>query len=206
MKIETLLDRIIESFTNKNFAAELHASKNFYFDMNGMPYEELHSFESRMNSFLEWFILDKINEKLAKRIIDFLIEDSSHKFTEDEIKGLKSLDNNIHSVFLTRKIKDNTVKVIDLFSKEKYTVVQEGAKLTMNIDELLTARIVKYNDEYFFTRTYSPHPFEAYKFIKQRIKVANKEGENILDVLFSFNKMSLMWEESRNIDINKIYK
>ncbi|MBF0274210.1 MAG: hypothetical protein HQK84_03150 [Nitrospinae bacterium] len=206
MKIEALLDRIIESFTNENFAAELQASKDFYFEMNGRPYEDLHSFESRMNSFLEWFILDKINEKLTKRVIDFLIEDNSHKFTPDEVKELKALDKNIHSIFLTRKIKNNTVKVMDLYSKEKYTVVQDGAKLTMNMDEILTARIVKHDDHYIFTRTYCPHPFEAYKFIKARMKTAKKEGENILDVLFSLNKMSLMWEESRNIDINKIYK
>ena len=205
MFIEKLLDRIIESFTNENFASELQASKKFYFDLNGMPYDELGSFESRMNSFLEWFILDKINEKLTKRVIDFLIGDSSHKFSHDELKLLKALEKNIHSVFITKKVKDDTLKVQDLFTRKKYVVSQEDIKLAMNIDEIFTARVVEYEGKYFFTRTYCQHPFEAYKFIKKRLKVAEKEGEELLNVIFRLNKMSLIWEESRNIDVSKIY-
>jgi len=205
MQVENFLDTVAGRVTNPNFAPELQKAKIEYFEKTGTPFEELTSFESRMNSYLEWFILDRESGSIKKKPIDFLIEDCDLEFVQSEKENLKALEKNIHSIFLAKKVKGDVVKVQDLFTKDKYEAHQDLNHVATASDEIFEGRIFLFEDKYYFTKTYCGHPVEVFKFIKNAIKASIKSEEEPLSLIHKLSKMSLMWEKSRNIDIEKIY-
>ncbi len=199
------LDQVVARITVTNFQSELQKARIVYSEYAGKPSEELSSFESRMNSFIEWFLFDYTHSGLNKKLIDFLIEDCDQEFHEEERKLLKALRGNIHSVFITKKLKDGIVKVQDLMSRRKYEVSQKERPLTSGVDEIFEGRIVETGEGYFFTNTFCVHPPEALKFIKSGLKECGRSEEGCDAFLLRLAKMSLFFENSRNIPVSSIY-
>ncbi len=205
--IEDFLDKVVGRVTVSNFQVEIQKAREHYTNLAGKPSEELSSFESRMNSFIEWFLFDYTHSTLNKQLIDFLIEDCDQEFNnEEERKLLHALRENMHAVYITKKIKNGIAKVQDVVSRKKYDVDQSRNPLTSGVDEIFETRVVETADGYFFTNTFCYHPPEALKFIKNTLKAYEPQSEEYNEFLLKLAKMSLFYENSRNIPVTSIYK
>ena len=76
----------------------------------------------------------------------------------------------IHGLFIIKKIKDHSVKAINLFDNEKYDVVEPSGKLYFSKNSIFEGRLLTYENSYYFTGNFCFHPEGSKKFIKSEIK------------------------------------
>ena len=71
---------------------------------------------------------------------------------------------------MIKKIKDDFVKVINLFDNERYNVVEPSGNLYFSKNSIFEGRLLTYENSYYFTSNFCFHPDDSKKFIKSEIK------------------------------------
>ena len=127
-------------------------AKKEYQKTTGKIYEDDKSYNTRMALFLEWYLLDYYEPGTHRSILENIIEDNSSSWTLDRREACKDISNNIQALFEIKKVRDNSVTVLDLFSDEKYLVEEEDSKLVFRKNDIFQGRIFPHQDKYFFFR------------------------------------------------------
>ena len=127
-----------------------------------------------MGSFLEWYLFDRVIPDEQLTPLETLINNKVQGDLPEGITNLEEFTNNVHGLFIIKKIRDHEVVALNLLDDTKYNVREPEGKLIFKKNELFEARIVLNNDEYYFTGNFCFHPKEAVKFIKSEIKYISK--------------------------------
>jgi hypothetical protein len=178
--LKEILDQLIEKFNQAPYSTDICEARQDYQKLAGEIYEDDKSYESRVGSFLEWYLFDRVipDEKMTP--LETLINNKFRGELPDGIKNLEEFTNNIHGLFLIKKIRDNEVVALNLLDDKKYNVREPDGKILFQKNELFEARIVLNNDAYYFTGNFCFHPKEAIKFIKGEIKHIIKTRDGYL--------------------------
>ncbi len=187
MILKEKLDAIIEKISKNQVSDDIYDARKEYQKVAGEIYEDDKSYEARMGLFLEWYIFDRRIPGKDLCPLDALISENGHQSLPDELKSVNDFSNNIHGLFLIKKIRDSDVVVLNLFDKEKYTVKEGEGKLIFQKNEIFEGRIVSENGNYYFTRNFCFHPKEAIKFIKEEINKVVRVREGYLKELKKTN-------------------
>ena len=145
-------------------------AKKEYQKTAGEIYEDDKSYNTRMALFLEWYLLDQFEPGTRHTILEKIIKDNSSSWPLDRLDAYKDISNNIQALFEIKKVRDNSVTVLDLFTDEKYQVEEEDSKLAFRKNDIFQGRIVPYGDKYFFTGHFCFHPNETQRYIKGEAK------------------------------------
>ena len=168
--LKETLEQLFEFVAQHIASEQIMMAKKEYQKTTGEIYEDDKSYNTRMALFLEWYLLDQFDPVTSHTILEKIIEDNSSSWPLDRLDAYKDISNNIQALFEIKKVRDNSVTVLDLFTDEKYQVEEEDSKLAFRKNDIFQGRIVPYEDKYFFTGYFCFHPNETQRYIKGEAK------------------------------------
>ena len=164
------LEQLFEFVAQHIPSEQIMMAKKEYQKTTGEIYEDDKSYNSRMALFLEWYLLDQYEPGTRQTVLENIIEDNSFSWTPDRLESYKDVSKNIQALFEIKKVRDNSVTVLDLFTDEKYQIEEEDSKLAFRKNDIFQGRIVPHNDKYFFTGYFCFHPIKTQRYIKGEAK------------------------------------
>ena len=164
------LEQLFEFVAQHIPSEQIMMAKKEYQKTTGEIYEDDKSYNSRMALFLEWYLLDQYEPGTRQTVLENIIEDNSSSWTPDRLESYKDVSKNIQALFEIKKVRDNSVTVLDLFTDEKYQIEEEDSKLAFRKNDIFQGRIVPHNDKYFFTGNFCFHPKKIQRYIKSEAK------------------------------------
>jgi hypothetical protein len=164
------LEQLFEFVAQHIPSEQIMMAKKEYQKTTGEIYEDDKSYNSRMALFLEWYLLDQYEPGTRQTVLENIIEDNSFSWTPDRLESYKDVSKNIQALFEIKKVRDNSVTVLDLFTDEKYQIEEEDSKLAFRKNDIFQGRIVPHNDKYFFTGYFCFHPNKTQLYIKGEAK------------------------------------
>ena len=164
------LEQLFEFVAQHIPSEQIMMAKKEYQKTTGEIYEDDKSYNSRMTLFLEWYLLDQYEPGTRQTVLENIIEDNSFSWTPDRLESYKDVSKNIQALFEIKKVRDNSVTVLDLFTDEKYQIEEEDSKLAFRKNDIFQGRIVPHNDKYFFTGYFCFHPNKTQRYIKGEAK------------------------------------
>ena len=168
--IRETLEQLFEFVAQHIPSEQIMMAKKEYQKTTGEIYEDDKSYNSRMALFLEWYLLDQYEPGTRQTVLENIIEDNSFSWTPDRLESYKDVSKNIQALFEIKKVRDNSVTVLDLFTDEKYQIEEEDSKLAFRKNDIFQGRIVPHNDRYFFTGYFCFHPTKTQLYIKGEAK------------------------------------
>ena len=201
------LEELFE-FAAKSIPSEkIFEAKKYYQKKTGEIYEDDKSYNTRMTLFLEWYLFDNYQEETSKTILEALLEENPETWNQDQIKTFSDFNENIQGLFLVKKVKGDSVKVLNLFTDDTFLVQEKDSGLIFRKNNIFQGRIVFFQNQYYFTGNFCFHPEKTHKFIIPEIKnVANflshhkNDLAKIEKTLHKANKILNKYK----IDINKL--
>jgi hypothetical protein len=200
--IEEHLDKILQEYTEGDYYIHLKESKQKFIDITGSLNEEDSDYESRMNSFNEWFIFN-YRRTDGRRVIDDYIQD--HQI---EPKLAKALFNVNYSLFQFSKINFKKQVVIkDILHNEKFVLSKDNHRIALVEQDIFLGRMVNFEGENFLLRGICTLPNEVLSSLKKQAKKIKKLKNQIEEEKFLL-KLEALKTKSKNyghIDANKIF-
>ena len=198
--IQDCIDELIEYISTSGRENDVGMAKEAYFREGGDIFGDEESYDMRVGTFLEWYVLDRSLGGMT------LIEEYIEKVTDaDKKEYFESMRNSFRSVFEIRKVEKKGIKVINLKDNSKYLALCSDSTDIFKKGNLLETRLFPFNNECYLSRSYIIHPPEVRKFIVACLK----DGVERNDLHFAINSlanMSLKWEKYRNYKVEDIYR
>lgn len=197
-------DKLIGMLATEEKAGDILKAKEEFGKLTGKMYGDEPSFEMRMNAFFDWYVFDRKIDGVTQ--LDLLL--SGDRELPDERKEVfKGFADNIHSIFIVKKITPAGMKIRDLFTKEYYSLNSEDASLGFYKDAVFEGRVIQYKGEHYLSPALCFHPKDSKAIIKHVLTQVRKAGETtILPLIHRLAQMNLKWETYRNIKVKDIYK
>ena len=206
--------KMLNVMTSEPFTNELKKARTEYTKVAGEVFEDDKSFEMRMNSFLEWYILDRPISSKNKTPLLLYLDEYNNSFSDEESEFLHGIKNNIHSIFEVKGQKKEFIRIKDLLMMERYNVSEDNSHFSFRKGDIVEARLLPFREKYFFSNAFCFHPQKIGKFIKSELKKIHlqkggggqSENKIIKDFIQRLSYMNLKWERARQIDANDIYR
>lgn len=206
MKLQSYLDKVLESYSKGDFYEEVKRAKDEFFSRVGKVAEGSENFEAQMKAFLDWYLFDRPLDKSEICPVKLFVFDHASKLSPSEEEIYKDLAKSIHSLFELLKVKDRDIYVKDLFSSEKYIVEDSEINAGFNKGDIFEGRLIKFRDRMVFGPSFVFHPPEVRSFIAKEIKkVKNMDPNHHLKLIHKFAMMRMKCEQYSHIDVKNIY-
>ena len=163
------LEQVIAMGTSTPYSESIYDARKEYQKLSGEIYEDDKSYESRMAMFLEWYVFDRVDPGKDLTILESIINENRETWPQFLLEIYEGFTTNVHGLFYVKKIRNESVSVVNLFDNEKYDVIEPDAKLHFNKNDLFEGRLVPYQNACHFTGNFCFHPEKAEKFIRKQI-------------------------------------
>ena len=181
--LQDRIEKVIEFATGPNCADELNDAKAEYGETIGSIFDDDESFDSRMASFLEWYVFDRILKNNQKTPLSVYIDYHLNDWPEETKNHFLAFKENIHSLFIVKKPMKGSVLAINLFDQKKYTIEESQSEFIFRKNDIFEGRAIPLPEGNLFTGTYCFHPQEVTKFIKNKIEAVIKERKLLEDLI-----------------------
>jgi hypothetical protein len=164
------LEQLFEYVAKHIPSEQIMLAKNEYQKTTGVIYEDDKSYNTRMALFLEWYLLDNYAPETHHTILENIIKENTSAWNQDRLEIYKDISNNILALFEVKKVRENSIIVLDLFMDEKYHVEEEDSKLVFRKNDVFQGRIIPHQGKYFFSGYFCFHPSKTHRYIKGETK------------------------------------
>ncbi len=164
------LEQLFEFIAQHIPAEKIMQAKKEYQKTTGEIYEDDRSYNTRMALFLEWYLLDNYIPGTQNTILENIIEENHLTWDQSHLEACQDIANNIQALFEVKRIRDNSVTVLDLFNDEKYLVHEGNSKLVFRKNDIFQGRIVHHKDKWNFTGYFCFHPNKTQRYLKDEAK------------------------------------
>lgn len=172
--LHEILEQLFE-FAAKSIPSEqILEAKKSYQKETGEIYEDDKSYNSRMALFLEWYLFDNYAADSSKTILETLLEDNPEAWDSDKFNIYNAIKESIQALFQVKKVKDDSVKVLNLFTDETYLVQEKDSRLIFRKNDIFQGRVIFFQEQFHFTGNFCFHPEKTHKYIKPEIKTISK--------------------------------
>jgi hypothetical protein len=131
-------------------------------------------------------------------ILEDIIEKNLTEWDQNRLEICKAIANDIQALFEVKKVRDNSVTVLNLFTDEKYLVEEEDSNLIFRKNDIFQGRIVLHQGKWLFTGHFCFHPTQARRYVNSEAKkifILQKSWKKELKILekelFKIEKNSL---------------
>ncbi|MBT4259939.1 MAG: hypothetical protein HOD90_08505 [Nitrospina sp.] len=207
--LREILEQLFEFAAKAIPSDQILEAKKAYQKETGEIYEDDKSYNSRMALFLEWYLFDDYITEKAQTPLEILIEENPDAWNRDKLEIYKSIPESIQGLFLVKKIKDETVKVLNLFTDETYLAQEKDSRLIFGKNDIFQGRLIFFQEQFHFTGNFCFHPEKTHKYIKQEVKIINKAQAGDRKDLTKLKKKLLKENknlESKEAEIEKLNK
>jgi len=198
--IKDNLNILVDIAIGDNCSNNIIDARKEYQSITGNIYEDDKSYENRMALFLEWYIFDRISSDTDQSLLDTLIQKNKENRSSNMLQTFEMFANNIHGLFIVKKISDYYVKVLNLFDNKVYEVNESLGKLIFSKSGIFEGRLILYDHIYHFTGSFCFHPIKAKKYIIGE----TKQISNIIQMNKKELKNMSAQLDSQKKDLHKI--
>lgn len=191
MNLESHIDKIMDLYTQGDYYDLLVKAKDEFTTLTGQFDEETTEYESRMNTFNDWYIFNFRREN-NRRIIDDYIQ--NFELQEDLAKALYNINFSLFEFVKINFRKEIVLK--DILHNEKYVLKKEEGNLALLEDDLFIGRLVSLEERNYLLKGVTTLPREVLTQLKKQAKKIRKlnsreEEENFLMTLEKLKVKSL---------------
>lgn len=196
------LDIVLGKYTQGTHFDDLKAAKEKYFSITGKLDEDKEEFESRMNSFNDWYIFQYRQQDGSKVIEDYI---RNNQLDVDISQALLNVN---HSLFEFDKINFRKQIVLqDILHEEKIVLNKSHPTISLVEGDIFTGRIIKYKGDHFLLRGVCILPQGVQKLLKKQSKKIRKLNsfEEELNFLLQLEALKTKATHYSHIDPTKIF-
>jgi hypothetical protein len=200
--IEEHFEKILQKYTTGDYYDLLVSAKQDYVKNTGKLNEETDEYESRMNTFNDWFIFHYRMDDGRKIIDDYLQEND----LDPELA--KAFHNINYSLFHFAKINFRKQVVLkDILHNQKFTLAKDNGHIALVPDDIFVGRLVTYQGESYLLRGLCSLPRDVLGNLKKEARKIRKlnnveEEEKYLLRIEELKTKSLNYG---HIEANKIF-
>ena len=191
---------------NDRFNAEMREAKKEFEQMAGAILESDREYVARINSFHNWYILDRPMRSVGMTPLQYFLQFNANSYSQEELAGYRELADNLHSVFQLLKRTRTHTWVRDLLTTKKHAV--EGSEETNHIDPgtLFNSRLFIHGGKVYFSNYLVPHPHDVAKEIQRAAKRTRKAKIDPKPFLFRLVLYHGRWNAYRQFEARNIYR
>jgi hypothetical protein len=196
------LDTVLGLYTQGHFFSDLKEAKDKYFSLTGKLDEDKDEFESRMNSFNDWYIFHYLKKDGSKVIEDYI---RNNQLDEEVSQALLNVN---HSLFeFTKTTFRKQIVLKDILHDEKIVLKKEHPNISLMEGDIFTGRIIKYQSEYYLLRGICTLPQGVKSILKKQSKKIRKMNsfEEELKYLLQLESLKTKAMHYSHIDPTKIF-
>ena len=135
------LDYLIKIAIDHPYSKDLLLARKEYQKYTGEIFEDDKSYEDRMALFLEWYIFERIDLSKEQTILESIISNSK-EIPASILINIKQFINNIHGLFIVKKIRDTSVQSSIYLTTKNMTFMNHPANYTL-------AKIIFLKEDYY---------------------------------------------------------
>lgn len=171
-------ENLIQFASEGALESEIQNAKEEFINQTGDLFESDSDFEARIASFLEWYAMDrKVNNQINSTPAKLYIQHRTPELTTPELQELRNLTRTHLSVFEIKKIKGDSLKLVDILSGEKFEVTASGPLLGLENGDLIEGRIFESSGSAYLSDNIHAQPRAAKKSISKAAKQFRKQGK-----------------------------
>jgi hypothetical protein len=196
------LDKVLSLYTQGNTLNDLKEAKEKYFSLTGKLDEDKDEFESRMNSFNDWYIFQYRQKDGSKVIEDYI---RNHQLDEEISQALLNVN---HSLFeFTRSSFRKQIILRDILHDEKIVLKKDHPVISLMDGDIFTGRVIKFKGENYLLRGVCILPQGVKSILKKQSKRVRKLNnfEEELQYLLHLESLKTKAMHYAHIDPAKIF-
>jgi hypothetical protein len=190
----------------------LKAKQEYFAQTGGEVHEEDRCYESRMQAFFNWYLLDRKMPDGATIVERYLREKGAELAGQDKDVMIGCTQSRL-SLFeyrgnggLFSRPGKGQVRVRDLATGDDFDVTERRQMHGLEIGDLFEARLVPIGRTWHFSTSFTYHPREARREILREVKKRRKQGTaDGRQLVWELERMFLQHERFRNVALTAIY-
>ena len=190
------------------FQSALLRAKADYFTRTGEVFEDDRSFESRMASFLEFYLFDFVLPQPCVTPAQLFADQNLAVLTGGPRSTVAAFVRTNHSLYEVLQVSDQGVRVRDLFTEKEAHVHERRTLAGLSKGDLIEARLIPLDGRPLFSQAFCYHPRAAKPSVVAEIHRRRRSpqvGAGPRDLMFQAAHMALKVERYRNIRVEDIY-
>ncbi len=197
-------DRALGIYTQGVHYETLLEAKKEYFEITGQANDDDDDFESRMNSFNEWYVLQFVSRRGTRTVIsDYLI---NHPVEDLLAKSLTAVNYSLFE-FVGKNWRGlNTLH--DMLHDKKIQLPKGEVLPSIIEDDIFVGRVLHYNGQNFLLNGLCVIPKEVRGILKKECKKVRKlkNPHEELKFLLKTESFKTKWIRYGHVDATKIFK
>jgi hypothetical protein len=196
------LDKVLGLYTQGEYFDVLKEAKDAYFSITGKLDEDNAEFESRMNTFNDWYIFQYRQKDGSKVIEDYI---RNHQLDEELSQSFLNVN---HSLFEFVKTNfRNQIVLRDILHDEKIILNKDHPTISLVEGDVFTGRVIKYNGANYLLRGVCTLPQSVKSTLKKQSKKVRKLNsfEEELKYLLHLEALKTKTTHYSHIDPTKIF-
>ena len=192
--------------SDERYNREMTLAKQEFEAFAGPIHETDRSYDARINSFHNWYILDRPLASHGVTPLNYFIEYNANSLPERELTHYRELRANLHSVFELVKRLPGRTRLRDLVTGTRYDV--EGNEHTQFVDRgaLFNSRIFRHGKAHYLSNYVLMHPPSVSKRIWEESRKVRKAKEDPKGFLFRLVLYQSRFDQYKQMNPNNIYR
>jgi hypothetical protein len=196
------LDKVLSLYTKGQYFNDLKEAKDKYFSLTGKLDEDKDEFESRMNSFNDWYIFQYRQADGSKVIEEYV---RNNKLEEGISQALLNVN---HSLFeFTKTSFRKQIVLKDILHDEKIVLKKDHPIISLMEGDVFTGRVIKFEGENYLLKGVCTLPQGVKSILKKQSKKVRKVNsfEDELNFLLHLESLKTKAMHYSHIDPTKIF-
>jgi len=200
--LEALIDELVQEFGGDDNVDEIAAARKQYDERRGRVFEDEELWERWTQAFLEWYAVERVatGHDLPPAGVALRAAEGDRK------EQLRALLTSHRSLYEVRGLKAGRVELTDLIGGGEFSVVEQRAMLGVVVGNIVEARLIGYNGEVLFGRTFCFHPEGTRDPIVKHIGTLRGKGEDRRDIMDFCANLRIRCERYRHVPAPKVYE
>lgn len=192
--------------SDERYNREMTLAKQEFEAFAGPIHETDRSYDARINSFHNWYILDRPLASHGVTPLNYFIEYNANTLAERELTHYRELRANLHSVFELVKPLEGRTRLRDLVTGKKYDV--EGTEHTQFVDRgaLFNSRLFRHGQAHYLSNYVLMHPGAVYRLIRAEARKVRKARGDPKGFLFRLVLYQSRYDQYKQMEPRNIYR
>ena len=204
-RVGALLDAVLARFAAGRWQEEVVRAHEEWLDRAGRVYDDERSYEHRVDTFHEWYALQRPLAGGEVPAARYLAEEGGRLPPEDAAV-LRALCRSQWGLWQVIEVDGPAIALFDLLQGARFDVALERELPGLETGDLFEARIIGVGAQLYFTRAFLFHPREATASIEAFLEAARRRGEGREAILFRLAQVRLRCDRYRNLAADKVYE
>lgn len=202
-------DALLEYAGQPDLQQELSAAREVFIERTGPLFESDTSFEHRLTTFLEWFLIDRELNGQSCKPVNLYIENELGDASADEVDLLKALSQSRLELMEFRRWKDGQARFRDLITKGRWVLDMPEIPLGLESGDIVAGRVVNSRNSSYLLESLTLFPRAARKLIVKAAKPYRTQPPSPskqIDFIHRLTYLANRGERYSHVDSREIFK